>query len=183
MRRIPMLTLLVLVLAGWTLPAHAAPTRLRLTDYTVTPRAGLVSVEASFSGLEGRERPGPGDYPFVLDASGTVKVIRTYGCQTLEGQRLRRYDRKVTGTHSLFFPTPGRPVPDGDTVTFAVYALLPDAQPRNCPVGTQPTIYAVQAKQVRFELTSQWAAIPSATYALRGRTVWHGEVLAPALAG
>jgi len=203
MRRVSLLIMLVLVLTGWTSPAHADPTPLRLTSHSIGAGVtsypgqpvrcdgnnywdcGIVSVTATFSGLEGRERPGPDDFPYVLGGGGTVDVTRTYGCQTPEGKRLHKYDRKVRQTAGL---NTRRgivgPIPEGDTFTLSVSAFaLGDAQPGNCPAGTEATMYRIEAKEAKVVLESYWASIPTATYSVPGRAVWDGAVPTPAIAG
>ena len=202
MRRISALAVLVVLLTGWGLPAHACADRLSLDSHDIEadvaqdPRypvtcdganffdCGFVHVQASFSGLEGRSRPAAADDPHVLNAGGTVVVARTYGCQNAKGKRLRTYDRTVTETLGLNTRR-GIPltIPDGDILDVDVYAFLLDAQPGGCPDGTQAMLYRLVAKQVRVELESRWAPVPGGTYKLRGRDVWTGAVPTPALAG
>ena len=201
MRRISALVVLVVLFTAWGLPAQACTGRLPLASYDIESDVvqdpeypvmcdgsnffdcGLVHVEASFSGLEGRSRPGATDSPYVLNAGGTVQVDRTYGCRNARGKRLRVYD-SVVSENLTMNTRRGVPlqIPDGDTLTVDVYAFLFDAQPGGCPAGTQPMMYRLVARQVRVELESRWASIPSATYRLRGRGVWTGAVPTPALA-
>jgi len=202
MRRISLLAMLAFALMGGALPAHADVAPLRLTSHSMEasvtsyPGApvncdgsnfwdcGIISITADFSGVAGRERPGPGDYPLVLGGGGTVNVTRTYGCQTPEGKRLHRYDRKVRQTASLNTRRgTASPIPEGDTFTLNVYAFaLFDAQPGNCPAGTQAMMYRIEAKQAKVVIESSWASIPTATYSVPGHAVWKGAVATPVIA-
>ena len=184
-------------------PAAAAATEpLRLVDTTVrvsvdsvpegqpvvcdefSYACGFVSVEAVFSGLDGRPRPDPADFTTGLNLYGTVAVTRSYGCETRGGRRLHRYDRRVREVQPLNtrrgFPAP---VPQtGDTATITAYTFqLFDSQPGHCPAGTQARMYRVEAKDPRLELVSRWAPIPSATYGARDRATWRGGVPTPVL--
>ena len=202
MRRISALAVLVVLLTGWGLPAQARTDRLSVDSYDIgatvdqDPRypvmcdganflaCGTVTVEVTLSGLDGRSRPAPETFPPVLNAGGTAEIARTYGCADATGRRVRRYDRTVVEDVTLNTRR-GQPFnpPATDTMTVDVYAFLLDAQPGGCPVAMEPRLYRLVAKQVRFELESRWASIPSATYRLRGRGAWKGDVPTPALAG
>lgn len=202
MRRISALTVLVVLLSSWALPADAGTGRLRLTSSTVTPvvqlqpdapvlcdaanffACGYVDVEAAFSGLAGRALPGPGDDPRLLNAGGTASIARTYGCRTAAGKRVRRYDRTVREDVTMNTRR-GIPLmlPEEDPLQVQVYAFLLDAQPGDCPAGTEARMYRFTVRDVTVELESRWPSVPSSTYRIRGRAVWNGSVPTPALGG
>jgi len=143
---------------------------------------GFIAINLELSGLDGRERPGPDDYPWPLSTSGTADVTRVYGCETSSGRRLHRYDTKVVerGTELINRRNIPYPVPTDDTFEGAVFGLLPDAQPGDCPRGTSPRLYRLVAKHAEITLESQWAGIPaSTTYAVRGPARWDGSAPTP----
>lgn len=198
MRRISALTALVILISCWAVPARADAQQLQLSSYSVSPvvllenqvpvrcdganffGCGYVAVQAELSGLAGTTRPpSQGGFP-PLNAGGSARVARSYGCQSADGTRLRRYDRTVVERVTLNTRR-GQPlsIPEGDTLTLSVFAFLLDAQPGNCPRGARATMYQFEVKQVRLELESRWAPLPSATYRLPGRAVWVGAVPTP----
>lgn len=145
---------------------------------------GFVAINVEFSGLDGRERPAPGDSPVPLSASGTVDLTRVYGCATAQGRRLHRYDTKVVERDVVVNSRRGIPysVPAGDTLRVGIYGLLLDAQPGNCPRGTTPRLYRLVAKHAEVVLESRWAGLPaSTTYAIPGQARWDGSALTPQL--
>lgn len=210
MRRISALAALVMLLSFWTLPADAgtkpagnSPEPLHLDaavdakvfqpsteSFTCTAwdatECGYISVDLTFSGFEGRApmleegaRP-----PFTV--SGSARVTRTYGCQTPAGKRLRAYDTKVQEQAYLSEPPYGAqpfgfPQDGSDERLKYIAGYLGDAQPGNCPAGTEARLYRVVAKCVRVEFRSEITSVPSTTYRLRGDT-WNGSVPTPALA-
>ncbi|MEO5834510.1 MAG: hypothetical protein ABIR83_14220 [Nakamurella sp.] len=200
MRRVLGSMALAVTLACTALPAAeaAAPAlkKLSLTSYTMTVGApdapatvcdyneihcGYLGVEATFAGLNRLPRPAGAYGPPEAGLYGAVEVTRVYGCQTDAGQRLHRYDTRVSETASLNtrrgsglrFPR------TGDTVTATTYAFLTDAQPGNCPAGTTPMIYKLVAKQVQLELDAYVPEIPDGRYRAPYRGQWLGAVPAP----
>ena len=183
---------------AWALPAEAAaPKRLRLGSYSIvvlapptTPGAacdlgsqlncGYVQIAAVFSGLNGRDRPTSEGPPYG-NLTGTVHVVRVYGCQNTQGKRLKAYDRRVESDETLNTRRSlGYTIPmTGDTLNAATYAFLTDRQPHNCPSGTDAMTYSIKASGAKLDLTSYWAAIPSAKYSASGRAQWNGAVRAP----
>lgn len=185
----------VLLSSLGTMPAQAAQSkRLKLASSSVTVAApvspadacdyvqincGAVAITTTFSGLTGRSRP---TEPGVNGAlSGTAHIVRSYGCESGEGRRLHRYDRRSDETavvnmrRGTGFHIPAQ----GDKMTVITYAFLTDLQPGNCPAGTTPMTYSIKADHVRLQLVSTWASVPSADYSVRGRAEWRGAVPTP----
>lgn len=153
-------------------PASACDTGSQLN-------CGAVAVDLTFSGLTGRSRSNTRLYDGEL--SGTVHVVRTYGCQSAKGKRLKRYDLVVR--EDAFLATrrsmPYKLPTNGDSFSRTVYAFLSDAQPGNCPANTRAMTYKIKARRVHVTLTSYLASIPSANYSAPGRAIWKGAVPTP----
>ncbi len=174
-------------------PAHAtdATKSLRLESSTLTvygPGAtttqcsqgntacGFIGVRADFSGLDGLDRT-------LLtggnNVAGEVKVTRTYGCKSQAGERLSDFDVKVRTTEGFFtrrglgFSVPAT----GDTLSVSTFAILSDAQPGNCPAGTQPTLYEIKANNAKIRLTS--FATQTRDFTIPGAGTWTGAVPTP----
>jgi len=175
-------------------PAHAADATksLKLESSTLTvygPGAttlpcsqgntscGFIGVKADFSGLDSLDRTslaGLGN-----NVPGEVKVTRTYGCQSETGERLRTFDVEVKTTEGFFtrrglgFGVPAT----GDTLSVSTFAILYDAQPGNCPAGTQPMIYEIKANNAKIRLTSP--ATETRDFTIPGTGTWTGAVPTP----
>ena len=187
-----------------TVPASAADTTtpLRLTGYTTTvtgPPAttspfsdpacdsgsrlfcGSVAVVATFAGLEGTPRPTTAQPD--TNVTGSVDVIRTYGCTDRAGRLLHRFDRVVRETVGLNTRRgllTNRPS-TGDTLTVTTFAFLSDSQPRNCPQGTTAVNTSIIATGANLSLNPPRTAFAGATYALPRWAWWFGVAPAPDL--
>lgn len=179
-------------------PVPAAPTlkTVSLHSYTVTvgePYApatacddgqincGYIEIQATFAGLSKLARPATPASPREGNLSGTVEVLRTYGCQDAAGKRLASYDTVVAESaylntrrsSGLSFPR------TGDTVSATTYAFLTDAQPGNCPAGTIAMTYKILPRNIQLALESTVKEIPGGSYRAPTRSKWIGAVPAP----
>lgn len=198
LKRLAGVGLIALLLSLVAMPAEAAvaPTKLKLSSYSLTVGAptapvtdqtcdynwifcGFVQVDATFSGFNSHERPaGP-----ALRLGGSANVTRVYGCQSAAGKRLNAYNVTVRETASLdarrgqpsFIPAAG------DKLSMSTYAFLNDAQPGNCPAGSTAMIYRFSYYYTQLTLDSYVSAIPSGTYRALGYKVWTGAVPTPKL--
>ena len=146
---------------------------------------GTVTVDARFSGLAAYGRPAEPGYPGDGQLRGSIRVVRTYGCATPAGKRLKDHDRTVRETALL---TPRRaqgyhlPAQGVDVMDATAYAFLLDGQPGNCPAGTRAMTYSVRVGQVKLEVDSMWDGLPDSKHTAerQARAGWWGAVPAPA---
>ena len=183
-------------MAFCALPAEAGqPKPLHLQSYviSVTPpnpgaticdqgswlNCGNVSVTANFTGLDSHAIP-PETSPADGNLIGTVYVSRTYGCRQ-GSKRLTRYDRRVDevaflNTRRGFgFSIPAA----GTSLSVTTYAFLLDAQPGNCPAGTEAITYEIKAGNAKLSLESVSPYFPSKSYAAPRKAQWCGAVPTP----
>ena len=196
LRRVVSVAIGAVMLAFCALPAEAGePKPLRLQDYVISivpPRAttdgcdlgsrlncGLVSVEAHFTGLEGRPRVPETGAP-TSNLSGTARISRTYGCQE-DAKRVARYDRRIDqDTRLITRRNFGFRIPlTGDVLDATTYAFLLDAQPGNCPAGMQAMIYEIRASNIRLYLETGTGLFPNKYYQAPGKARWCGAVSTP----
>lgn len=143
-----------------------------------TFNCGVVVVNATFKGLNGRSR----ETHLGTDLQGTAKVTTTYGCADANGTRVDGYNAKVTVQVILFtrrsmgFNLPAT----GNEFSVTTYGALYDHQPtRFCPRDTAATVYKIRATDISINLVDVNADIPNATYPVPGSAVWRGAVPAP----
>ncbi|PPK98117.1 hypothetical protein CLV92_102270 [Kineococcus xinjiangensis] len=187
-----------LLLAVGMVPAQAssaaAPLRLQEVEVVAgAPHAdatycdhimidcGYVGVHATFSGLSGRVSSQDSWEERQGYVTGSARVSRVYGCESAEGVRLGHLDTTVSENvrlgprRGMTFTLPT----DADTVPAEAYAFLEDAQPRNCPAGTQPMMYELRVQRVALTMNSSLRTVPSAEYRVKGRDRWQGAVPTP----
>ncbi|MBM9468379.1 hypothetical protein [Nakamurella leprariae] len=142
---------------------------------------GTVTVQATFSGLAGRALP-PRQGPMPEgNLTGTATLARAYGCER-DGKRLRAYNRTVVeplplNTRRGFGFTVPR---TGDQLSVSTYGFPANAEPRNCPAGATPTVYAMKVSNVRLQLSfTTGFPIAASSHSLKGSSRWDGAVPTP----
>jgi len=171
------------VLASYTVVVFAPTNIPTYCDYAAVSCGGA-GVQATFSGLTGRDRSGSTTQRNDGDLTGTIQVTRVYGCADASGHRLHRYNTRVTQTLSMDTRQgSGYRLPaTGDTFQTGTYTFPNDGQPHNCPTGTTAMIYEFIARHATITLDSTVPSIPDHTYRAPGVARWVGAVPAPTAA-